>query len=50
MLSTTSDPLTLILINSEKLHESLGEYGQGLVNVFIEAAEANDSFHFEIGS
>lgn len=48
ILSTTSEPATLTLVHPEKLHENLGEYGQGLVNVFIEAAEANDSFHFEI--
>jgi ribonuclease inhibitor len=48
ILSTTSVPTHVAIINANKLHESLGEYGQSLINVFVEADQTNANLHCEI--
>ena len=48
ILSTVSEPIQIRLINQEKLDFHLGEYAQGLMSVFFEAALANEDLCFEL--
>lgn len=48
LLSTYSDTISIYLIHSEALNESLGEYGKLLTGVFQEAAYENDNIHFVV--
>lgn len=48
MLSTTSYPQHISIINAEKLHEHLGEYADSLINVFVEAGEENENLDIHI--
>lgn len=48
VLSTLGEPLYIQLINPHKLPENLGEYGTALLNIFMEANQANDNLHIEI--
>lgn len=43
MLSTMGEPLTIIIKNSEKLKENLGDYGQAMLNTFSDAARSNSN-------
>lgn len=49
MLSTVSYPLHISIINTERLHEQLGEYAESLLSVFMEAGEENENLSLEIG-
>ncbi len=48
VLSTLSEPMKVTMIHLDKLHSCLGQFGEDLVNVFIEAALNNEHLHFEI--
>lgn len=46
LLTTISDPIEIILLNSQTLYENLGEYGVELVTVFVEAMDENPNLIF----
>lgn len=46
ILSTYSEPITISLINGNALIESLGDYGQAIIDVFQDADKDNDTIHF----
>jgi ribonuclease inhibitor len=48
LLSTYSDPLQIVLMNSDALYEALGNYGVGLVSVFSDAENENRHVTFTI--
>jgi ribonuclease inhibitor len=48
ILTTISEPLSVKLINPDKLHENLGEYGANLLSVFVEADQLNENLCFEV--
>lgn len=48
ILSTWSDPQQIILINLDALKASLGDYGDKLILVFSDAAQANSRLLFRI--
>lgn len=48
MLTTISEPLHIILINTESLHANLGDYADLMLAVFIEAAGGNCALKFEL--
>jgi ribonuclease inhibitor len=47
-LSTRSEPVQINLLNQFKLSGLLGDYGERLIRVFIEAAETNHNLKFRI--
>lgn len=50
MLSTISEPINIILFNREYLQRYLGAYGDGIIDVFQEAAEANEKIKFTVAN
>lgn len=48
ILSTISEPIHITLTNKEELYESLGEYSESLLSVFLDANKGNSNLHFEI--
>ncbi len=48
LLSTWAVETTVYLLNEEKMHENMGEYGELLKGVFREAAYENDNICFVI--
>jgi ribonuclease inhibitor len=46
ILSTTSETTNIILINSSKLCENLGEYSKLLLEVFQDVSNENDRINF----
>lgn len=48
VLSVYSRPIKIKLINKEYLIESLGTYGESIIEVFQEAAQENDNIGFEM--
>ncbi|HBD63549.1 MAG TPA: hypothetical protein DC038_03835 [Clostridiales bacterium] len=50
LLSTWASETTVYLLNEEKMHENLGEYGELLKGVFQEAAYENDNICFVVSA
>ena len=48
LLTSISNPIEIVLLNSEDLYDSLGEYGHELVNVFKESMDENANIVFRI--
>lgn len=48
LLTTISEPVEIILLNSEIVYENLEGYGVSLVNLFLEAVEENPNIQFTI--
>ena len=46
LLTTISEPIEIILLNSETLYENLGDYGRELVKVFEDAMDENANIIF----
>ncbi len=47
ILTDPCEPTLLILCRKERMLQSLGDYGETLLTVFRDAAEANDNLTFE---
>lgn len=48
ILTTISEPLVIVLLNSELIYSNLEEYGRSLVSVFTEAMEENPNIELRI--
>ena len=48
VLSIVRQPVSIILYNKEFMDENLGQYGNLIIEVFNEAAEANNSIKFKV--
>ncbi|HBV67432.1 MAG TPA: hypothetical protein DEF04_04070 [Clostridiales bacterium] len=48
LISTWAVETTVYLLNEEKMHENMGEYGELLKGVFQEAAYENDNICFVV--
>lgn len=46
LLSTTNTPVSIYLINDEEMIRNLGEYGNMLIGVFLDASYENDNICF----
>lgn len=48
VLSIVRQPVNIILFNKESMDAYLGQYGQSIIEVFKEAAEANNNIKFKV--
>lgn len=48
ILTTISEPLVIVLLNSELIYSNLEEYGRSLVSVFAEAMGENPNIELRI--
>lgn len=48
LLTTMSEPISIIIFNERYITEFLGEYGYSLISVFQEAAKANERIDFNL--
>lgn len=48
ILTTISQPLVIVLLNSELIYSNLEDYGRALVGVFAEAMEENPNIELRI--
>lgn len=46
ILSTYSESISISLVNADTLIESLGDYGQSIIDVFQDADRENKHIHF----
>lgn len=49
VLSTSSEPVQVMLLFRSQMVQNLGRYGDALVQVFLEAAKVNPNFMFSEG-
>ena len=47
-LSTIGEPLLVRLIDVQSIHENLGEYGQTLIDTFLEAAQYSEQLVVDV--
>lgn len=48
ILSTSSDPMDIVLFNKDALNDNLGSYSSGLLSVFKDVSEDNKNVKFRI--
>ncbi len=48
ILSTISEPIYITFINKGKLNKNIGDYGELITNIFVDAAEENSNISFRI--
>lgn len=48
LLSTTSEHMRINLLNQAQLRDNLGDYSEGLIQVFLDAGNSNQNINFKI--